>query len=83
MNRDDELLFADEAERVEAAEPQREEQPWKVMIVDDEQEVHNVTKLALRRFVFDGRPVDFISAYSASEGQQLLAEHVLTPQSCC
>lgn len=82
MNRDDELLFADEAERVEAAEPQREEQPWKVMIVDDEQEVHNVTKLALRRFVFDGRPVDFISAYSASSASNCWPS-MLTPQSCC
>ncbi|WP_346355705.1 DUF3369 domain-containing protein [Azotosporobacter soli] len=75
MNKDDELLFADEAEDAQAQVNVKGEQAWKVLIVDDEQEVHNVTKLALRRFVFDGRPVEFISAFSAAEGRNLLEEH--------
>lgn len=75
MNKNDELLFADEAEKLETQDASGVEQPWKVMIVDDEQEVHNVTKLALRRFSFDGRQVEFISAYSALEGQRLLREN--------
>jgi response regulator RpfG family c-di-GMP phosphodiesterase len=48
---------------------------WKILIVDDDQEVHNVTKMALRRFTFDGKAVTFLSAYSAAQGKQLLSEN--------
>lgn len=48
---------------------------WKVLIVDDDAEVHNVTKMALRRFTFDGKTVNFLSAYSAQEGKHLLLEN--------
>ena len=41
---------------------------WKIVIVDDEPGVHDVTKLALSHFSFDGRGLDFISCYSGEEG---------------
>ena len=49
---------------------------WKVMIVDDEPEVHRITKITLNKFEFDGKPIDFLHAYSAAEAKALLA---LTP----
>jgi CheY-like chemotaxis protein len=49
--------------------------PWKVMIVDDDMEVHKITKLAMRSFEFQGRPLEFISAYSGSEAKLRLNEH--------
>ncbi|MGD9583899.1 MAG: DUF3369 domain-containing protein [Lysobacterales bacterium] len=48
--------------------------PWQVMIADDEPEVHNVTRLVLNNFRFEGRRLEFVHAYSASEAQQLLAQ---------
>ncbi len=42
-------------------------EPWKILIVDDDMDVHHVTKLALKRFHFLGRPLQLISAYSAAE----------------
>jgi len=48
---------------------------WKVMIVDDEQEIHDVTKIALDGFVFQGKPISFISAYSGEQAKALLKEH--------
>jgi putative nucleotidyltransferase with HDIG domain len=42
-------------------------QGWKVLIVDDEPEVHQVTRLVLGAFRFEGRPLQFISAHSAAE----------------
>ena len=45
------------------------------MIIDDQEEVHLVTKLALRRFSFENRPVEFVSAYSAGEARELLQQH--------
>ncbi|MCS6190565.1 DUF3369 domain-containing protein [Shewanella baltica] len=46
--------------------------PWKVLVVDDEPDVHTVTKLALSRFKLDGRPLTFINAYSAEQAKELL-----------
>ena len=42
---------------------------WAVMIVDDEPAVHEVTKLVMAGFQFDGRPLSFISCYSAEEAR--------------
>lgn len=49
--------------------------PWKVMIVDDEPGVHEVTKLALQGVAFDKRPLEFISCFSGAEAQAAIAEH--------
>ncbi len=48
---------------------------WKVLIVDDEPEVHAVTKLALNDFVFQERSLEFISAYSGAEAKRVFSEH--------
>ena len=49
--------------------------PWKVIIVDDEPEVHKVTKLTLKEFGFENRPLQFIHAYSAKEAMTLFQQH--------
>ncbi len=66
------LSFADE----DSAEERTARSPgWKVLIVDDEEEVHSVTRLALHGFEFASRELDLLSAYSASQArQQLVAE---------
>ena len=48
---------------------------WKVLIVDDEPEVHAVTKLALSDFEFQNKRLEFISAYSGAEAKTLIDEH--------
>ncbi|MEE3719474.1 diguanylate cyclase [Tumidithrix elongata RA019] len=45
---------------------------WKVIVVDDEPDVHLATKLALKRFRFEGKPLVFISAYSGEECKNLI-----------
>ncbi len=57
-------------------EPERsteERLPWRMLIVDDEPEVHEVTRYALGDFRFDGRGLEFVHAYSAGEARELLA----------
>jgi len=49
----------------------RMEKPWIVAIVDDDEQVHTITKMVLKSFEFDGRKIEFLSAYSAQEGLQL------------
>ncbi len=48
--------------------------PWCVLIIDDDKEVHKATKLAMKTFEFQGRPIEFISAYSANEAKQVLSQ---------
>lgn len=48
--------------------------PWKIAIIDDEEGVHDVTKLTLKTFNFEDRPVEFLSAYSGEEGLTLFRE---------
>lgn len=69
---EDTLMFADD-EPIESAGPFGA--PWKVLIVDDEPEVHSVTRLVLDGFVFDNRRLEFISAHSAAEARSVLALH--------
>ena len=47
----------------------------KVLIVDDEEEVHNVTRMVLRDFNFEGRALHWLSAYSGQEAIQILQNH--------
>ena len=68
----DDLMFADEADDTAA---QICGSQWKVMLVDDEPDIHEVTKMALGGFDFDGRGIEFISAYSATQAQDLIMEH--------
>lgn len=46
---------------------------WKVLIVDDDHGIHEVTKLALKSMTVRDRPLSFTSVYSAKEAQELLA----------
>jgi response regulator RpfG family c-di-GMP phosphodiesterase len=65
----DEFLFAAEPESVQSVS----NGSWKVLIVDDEPEVHAVTRLALNDFSFQQKRLEFISAYSGEEAKKLLA----------
>ncbi|MEO8802613.1 MAG: DUF3369 domain-containing protein [Rudaea sp.] len=49
--------------------------PWKVLVVDDEPEVHAVTRLVLGEMQFAGRPLQFFNAHSTAEAEALLREH--------
>ncbi|NRA83096.1 MAG: DUF3369 domain-containing protein [Gammaproteobacteria bacterium] len=48
---------------------------WQLLIVDDEEEVHAVTKLALRDVIYQGKEIEFISAYSGVQAKEILAEN--------
>jgi two-component system sensor histidine kinase ChiS len=67
----DKLIFA--AEETGPMTPDQD--CWKVMIVDDEEEIHNVTKLALSDFTFEGKGITFVSAFSGQEAERLIRQH--------
>lgn len=69
---DDELIFADEKEGVEQEQIVNS---WKILVVDDDEEVHSVTKFALSGFELDGKRLDFFHAYSRKEAIETIKEH--------
>ncbi len=69
----DDLLFLKEDEP--AARIIGKPEAWKVLIVDDEAEVHNVTRLVLDGFRYKGRAMAFLSAYNGQEAKDMLAAH--------
>lgn len=50
----------------------KESRTWKLLIVDDEPGIHEVTRLALKGFTFDGKQLELVSAYSANEAYRIL-----------
>ena len=68
--KNDRLVFKEESP---ACTDEREK--WKLLIVDDEEDVHKVTKLVLSGFSFSGRKLQLLSAYSRAEAEKLLREH--------
>jgi signal transduction histidine kinase len=48
---------------------------YNILIVDDDEEVHRVTRLVLKDFIFKGNGMNLISAYSGKEAVQILKEH--------
>lgn len=46
--------------------------PWKVLIVDDDVDVHVVTKFSLSNAHFQGRRISFLHAYSGAEALAVL-----------
>ena len=50
-------------------------QPYKIMIADDDIEVHTVTKMMLQSFEFEGRNLAFIDTYTGAETMLALQEN--------
>ncbi|MFW5751214.1 MAG: DUF3369 domain-containing protein [Planctomycetota bacterium] len=48
---------------------------WKVLVVDDDMEVHSVTRLVLAGYRFAGRGMTLINAFSAREAKKLFASN--------
>ena len=46
---------------------------WPVLVVDDDESVHAVTRLSLRGLTVQARPVDLLEARSAAEARAILA----------
>ncbi|RKZ89400.1 MAG: hypothetical protein DRR19_11565, partial [Candidatus Parabeggiatoa sp. nov. 1] len=68
---DDEALFAQD----EATSSSQEENSWEVLIIDDEEDVHQLTRFVLEDYVYQGKKLNFVSAYSAQEAKALFEQY--------
>ena len=71
MDRGDELLFAEESSGINQAR----KKAWKIIIADDEEEVHAVTHMVLEGFQFEKQGLELLGAYSGKETKTLLQQH--------
>lgn len=67
----DDVLFADD---IKENEEVIVDKCWKILIVDDDQEVHSVTKFALSGFVLDNKKLMFFDAYSRAEAVEIMKQ---------
>ena len=68
---DEQFIFADE----EIETKELKNYKWKLIIADDEEEIHSVTKMVLNSYAFDGAGLEFLSAYTGEETKQLIKEN--------
>ena len=71
------LRFSDQDIDPDAAVPLaalRAATPWNILVVDDDPEVHGVTRLVLKGFEYDGRPLRILSAHDSIEARRFLTE---------
>jgi signal transduction histidine kinase len=48
---------------------------WKILVVDDDEAVHQATSIALEDFTFEDRTLELISAYSGEQAKDLISKH--------
>lgn len=56
-------------------EDKNRELSWKVIIADDEEEIHKVTKIVFESFCFEEKKIKFLSAYSSEETKKMIKEN--------
>jgi len=71
----DGLSYADEDNFFADEEASQESGIWKVLVVDDEEDVHTVTRLAIEDVVFEGKILKIMDARSGAEARQILKEN--------
>lgn len=65
-------IIEDETPAVEQESPRRD--AWKILVVDDDPEVHHATLFALEGTALLGRSLEFRHAYSAADAETVLRE---------
>lgn len=73
----DEVIFADEEDDLDAnaIDSGGPRDAWKILIVDDDPEIHRVTALVISDVTFEQRPLQILSAYNAQEAKQTIADN--------
>jgi diguanylate cyclase (GGDEF)-like protein len=73
---EDDLVFLDEPETHDVSSKSKAAPKWRIMIIDDDPDVHSATTFALGSLEIQHRSLSFLHAYSASEARDILAHEV-------
>lgn len=72
MVEDDTFIFADNENEPDFADEAKVTGSWKILIVDDEPEIHKITELALANTLVGNCRLEFLHAYSGNEALDIL-----------
>lgn len=65
------LIFAEE----QTVARENDNNTWKVIIVDDDSEIHTMTKMVLRDFTFQDRGFSLLNAFTGNEAKRLIRDN--------
>jgi response regulator RpfG family c-di-GMP phosphodiesterase len=68
------FIFKDEEEESLKATNKKANKKWRILVVDDDDSVHQVTKLVLADAEIENRQLDIISVYSMEEAKEKLLQ---------
>jgi len=71
----DDLIFLEEPEKTLVDVDTDAHTSWRVMIIDDDPDVHTATTFALGSLIIQGRPLTFLHAYTADQAKTILQSH--------
>ncbi|MCW8863800.1 MAG: DUF3369 domain-containing protein [Colwellia sp.] len=66
------FIFKDEPLNTDEKVIKKAQKKWRILIVDDDESVHHVTKLVLADAVIESRSLDIVSVYSMDEAKKTL-----------
>ena len=68
-----EFLFQDEPDEIDSSSNEKSRNKvWRILIIDDDESVHQVTKLVLGNVEIEGRALEIVSVFSSKEAQEML-----------
>lgn len=67
------FIFKEESEEplIEKA-VSKNQKKWRILVVDDDESVHQITRLVLADAFIEHRPLDIVSVYSSAEAKEIL-----------
>ncbi len=68
------FLFKEEASENTLIEKVKKAKVWRILVIDDDESVHQVTRLVLSDANIENRELDIVSAYSSKEAREILLE---------
>ena len=68
------FLFQDEPEKLEPESVNISNKFWRILVIDDDEAVHQVTKLVLADAEIEHRKLEIISAFSSKEAKEILTK---------
>lgn len=72
---EEDFLFQDDSAQGDTPAPANTAPPWLVLVVDDDDSIHQITALVLSSFEFEQRPLKLLHALSAREALVLIQQH--------
>ncbi len=66
------FIFKDEDEQEPAKDSVVSRKKWRILVIDDDDSVHQVTKLVLANADIENRPIEITSVYSSEEAKTIL-----------